>query len=143
MKDTLKFTFAKDDEGKPRSEFYVNEEKRTVVCKIHGCLTGFSGEIENELVAACPATKVSFEDNFAIQSFTGKAKCCPGDKFDEKIGRQIAESRAKMKAYSCMYKIASEAAEFYKKQAAACEGAKDKYLGILSVESGRIQKLTD
>lgn len=143
MKDTLKFTFAKGDEGKPCSEFYVNEEKRTVVCKIHGCLTGFSGEVENELVATCPATKVSFEDNFAIQSFTGKAKCCPGDKFDEKIGRQIAESRAKMKVYATLQQMAAKSREHYEKQAQMAQAVEDKYLAILSVEAGRINKLVD
>lgn len=136
MKDTLKFRFDK-------TQFYVNEEKRTVVCKLSGVLTGFTGEFENELAGTAAATKVAFADEFAIMEFTAKAKCCPNDSFDEKVGKQIAESRAKMKVYATLQQMAAKSREHYEKQAQMAQAVEDKYLAILSVEAGRINKLVD
>lgn len=136
MKDTLKFRF-------DRTQFYVNEEKRTVVCKLTGILTGFTGDFENELAGSAKNTKVAFADEFAVMEFTAKAKCCPNDTFDEKTGKQIAESRAKMKVYATLQQMASKAAEYYTRQATVAADTQDKYLAILSVEAGRIEKLVD
>lgn len=146
MRDTLKFRFGvgQGEDGKPLPPtFYTNKDKGTVVCKIQGILTGFSGEVENFLVENNKATSISIEDDFAIMEFMGKAKCCPGDIFDEKTGKQIAESRAKMKVYATLQQIASKAAEFYNQQATVATDTRDKYLRILSTEAGRVNKLTD
>ena len=146
MRDTLKFRFGldRDEQGKPLPPtFYINPNKRTIVCKIQGILTGFTGEIENVLVENNKATNISIEDDFAVMEFTGKAKCCPGDTFDEKVGKQIAESRAKMKVYTTLQQIAAKAAEFYKQQATVASDTRDKYLQILSTEAGRVEKLMD
>lgn len=136
MKDTLKFRF-------DRTQFYVNEEKRTVVCKLTGILTGFTGDFENELAGSAKNTKVAFADEFAVMEFTAKAKCCPNDTFDEKTGKQIAESRAKMKVYATLQQMAAKSREHYEKQAQTAQAVEDKYLAILSVEAGRIEKLVD
>ena len=139
MKDTLKFTFTgPGEDGKP--VFYINEEKRTVVCKITGILRGFSGWNESNLVERHPAT-VWAGIGEAEMTFTGKAKCCPGDKWNETVGRQIAESRAKMKAYAALVQIAKESAEFYNQQAERAFNAQEKYRAILATEAGRVAKL--
>lgn len=146
MRDTLKFRFGVgcDENGKALPPtFYINKDKGTVVCRIRGVLTGFSGEIENILVDSSKATVVSVEDDIAIMEFTGKAKCCPGDTFDEKVGKQIAESRAKMKVYATLQQIASKAAKFYNQQATVASDTAEKYLRILSTEVGRVDKLAD
>lgn len=61
------------------TKYYVNPEKKTVVCVI------------------------SIQDNYfgEIHRFEGKAKCSPEDVFDENVGRQIAQDRAfiKMKSH--------------------------------------------
>lgn len=134
MKDTLKFRFDK-------TEFFVNEEKRTVVCKIQGILTGFTGEVENEMVAYAPQTDMHLFDHAARMTFVAKAKCNPGDTWDERTGRCIAESRAKMKAYAFMQQVAQRARDEYVRMAACCDTCSEKYLGILSVEAGRVEKL--
>lgn len=139
MKDTLKFTFiGPGEDGKP--VFYINKEKRTVVCKITGILKGFSGEVESDLVWNHPATDYSGYGE-AEMTFTGKAKCCPDDEWNETVGRQIAESRAKMKAYAALNQIASNSAEFYRQQSELASNARDKYLAILATEAGRVVKL--
>lgn len=146
MRDTLKFRFGtgQDEQGKPLPPtFYINKDKGTVVCKMVGRLTGFTGDVENFLVDNNKATIISIDDDFAYMEFIGKAKCCPGDEWDEKLGRQIAESRAKMKVYATLHQIASKAAEFYKQQATVASDTRDKYLRILSTEAGRVEKLMD
>ena len=146
MRDTLKFRFGVgcDENGKALPPtFYINVKKGTVVCRIQGVLTGFSGEIENVLVDSNKATVVSVEDDIAIMEFIGKAKCSPGDEWNEKLGRQIAESRAKMKVYATLHQIASKAAEFYNQQTTIASDTAEKYLRILSTEVGRVDKLAD
>ena len=61
------------------TKYYVNPEKKTVVCVI---------TIQDDY----------FDD---LLRFEGKAKCSPEDVFDENIGRQIAQNRAfiKMKVH--------------------------------------------
>lgn len=66
------------------TKYFVNTEKKTVVCII------------------------TVQDDFLgnVHRFEGKAKCSPEDTFDENIGREIAQNRAfiKMKAYLRDYK---------------------------------------
>lgn len=56
-------------------ESYVNEDKRTVVTTIR--VEDYMGDIDAK--------------------FTGKAKCSPEDKFDEKMGKKISKQRAWIK----------------------------------------------
>ena len=62
------------------TKYYVNPEKKTVVCVI-------------TILDDCFGVK--------IHRFEGKAKCSPEDVFDENIGREIAQNRAfiKMKTH--------------------------------------------
>ena len=53
-------------------KFYINEEKRTVVCKI---------------ISDCYTL-------YPYKTFVGKAKCDPEDKFDVEKGKKIAKLRA-------------------------------------------------
>ena len=66
------------------TKYFVNIEKKTVVCVI------------------------TVQDDFLgnVHRFEGKAKCSPEDIFDENIGREIAQNRAfiRMKAHFREYK---------------------------------------
>lgn len=66
------------------TKYFVNPEKKTVVCII---------TVQDEY----------FRE---IHRFEGKAKCSPEDTFNEEIGKEIARNRAfiKMKAYLRDYK---------------------------------------
>lgn len=149
MKEVVKFTFDHDRQGKPTTKFFINEEKGTVVCKITGRLKGFgASEIERNYFADWDVP--GFEDVIwnngepvYIMSFKGKAKCAADDKFNEKIGRQIAESRAKMKVYAFIQQLAQKSAEEYERAAKTARFIEEKYLNILAVEAGRVEKLTD
>lgn len=75
-----------------RTEFFVNEEKKTVTCIMKGILK----VIEREF----------FIDSFTDSPFyneyvkgVGVAKCDPRDVFDVELGKSIARARAEADAY--------------------------------------------
>lgn len=86
--------------------FYINEEKRTVVCVIpntrdmvfdfivdhfyDGHITFFYGKKTDSLMMP--------------NSFTGKAVCAQEDEWDEETGKLIAFYRAKNKCYKSFFK---------------------------------------
>lgn len=59
--------------------------------------------------------------NFGKFSITGKAKLHPGDQFDEVVGRRIAESRAKHKAYARANRLINALIESAEKQVEAAK----------------------
>lgn len=74
------------------TEYYVNDDKKTVVCVITVSSKYFDG---------------------MLQVFSAKSKCSPEDKFDVVKGKRIAESRAKAKAYKAIRNIYNEGVEYY------------------------------
>ena len=81
-RDDFKLTFYKDG-----AQFFINEEKRIVVCKV-------SAEInvpwDYESVVSIPWKKFEGE---------GIAKCSPEDVFDIERGKRIALAKAENQAY--------------------------------------------
>lgn len=75
--------------------FYVNEEKRTVVCK----LSDTAEAVLDDLVqnGYMPSTPECYEDGLLKEGFTGKAKCSDEDTFDAEKGKRIAYKRAMAK----------------------------------------------
>lgn len=68
-------------------DYYVNEEKRMVVCKLSDCDMGLVCDLCNMELPHGP--------EFAIpSSYVGKAWCMPGDTFDIELGKKIAFKRA-------------------------------------------------
>ena len=67
--------------------YFINEEKRTVVCKLEGCCNAVVEDMERKGYPFCP--------EFIIDdSFVGKAVCSEDDVFNEEIGRKVAYNRA-------------------------------------------------
>ena len=73
-------------------EYFVNEEKRTVICK----LTCEGDEVIDDLAKyqMYPGNENAIVGNLIGDTYIGKAKCMPGDTWDEKIGRRIAYKKA-------------------------------------------------
>ena len=71
-------------------QYFINNE--TVVCRIKVNV--------NFNISSCCAIGVGVMQEDCIRTFTGKAKVSHGDKYDEKLGMHIAESKAKKKAYN-------------------------------------------
>lgn len=66
--------------GEP--EFYVNEKKRTVACRLSGCLCG-----------------IGFTNIGICFDKTAVARCSPTDMFDVELGKRIAHAKAENMAY--------------------------------------------
>jgi len=94
--------------------FYVNEEKRTVVCVIpmtSKMLTDFILDHfrwdDMDFWAALGGHLYRNELKMP-SSFTGKAVCAAEDEWNEETGKMIAFSRAKDKCYKSFFKRANK-----------------------------------
>lgn len=107
-------------------DFYVDEEKRTVVCvypKSKGEGTGVwlwngaSGLVIDFIEENFNFGDISLADGVRYGNlykklkmpyrFVGKAVCAPEDKWDEELGKKIAFARAKEKCYDSFFKRAN------------------------------------
>ena len=69
------------------ARYFVNEEKKVVVCKLENC--------SNALICdMCQKDWPGHEALVINDTFTAKAQCSPDDTFDAEIGKKIAYSRA-------------------------------------------------
>lgn len=73
----------------------------------------------------------------------GRATCCKTDTFDKVRGFRIAESRAKAKAYSKMYRICKEIDKYFYGILADNCSAKDKNIMCFIKELNHIRHLTN
>jgi hypothetical protein len=72
--------------------FFVDEEKKVVVCKLEYC--------SNELICdLCGKGWPGHEALVIEDTFIGKAQCSPEDTFDVEIGKEIAYKRAVAKLF--------------------------------------------
>lgn len=97
--------------------FYVNEEKKTVVCVIPDTkrilLRFIDDHMSSKDVNLSDAinglwSSGKFIDQLKLpNSFMGKAVCSDEDTWDEEVGRMIAFSRAKDKCYKSFFRRAN------------------------------------
>lgn len=74
--------------------YYIDEEKRTVVCKLRGAMF----DVVDNLLSHC--SYVDFENDYTMKDcYVGKAKCSPEDKWDKNTGKRIALCRALVAYY--------------------------------------------
>ena len=98
---------------------YVNHDKRSVTVVQKYELDVFAIKNFVGLAIACvdigdyvkdsivPVGRFDFKDNKLILTVSGKSRCMPNDKFDEKLGFRIADTRAQakaMKIFTSFYK---------------------------------------
>ena len=83
-------------------KFYVNEEKKTVVCKLDCRINFINGSIPpyaiyyiyDSMLDSVPASRM--DCGFEV---IGVSKLDPRDNFDENIGKKVARAKAESKAY--------------------------------------------
>lgn len=78
------------------TKYYVNEEKRTVVCVLT-----VTDEILNKLHKYGLAEEYFqyFPYEPSVRKYTGIARCAPEDQFDVRYGKRLAEYRASHKRW--------------------------------------------
>lgn len=89
---------------------YVNHDKRSIIVvqkyeldlfaiknflSLATTYVDIGNYVENSIV---PFGKFNFKNNKLILTVSGKSKCMPNDKFDERLGFIIADTRAQIKA---------------------------------------------
>ena len=89
---------------------YVNHDKRSIIVvqkyefdvfaiknfvKLTTTYVDIGNYVKNSIV---PFGKFDFKNNKLILTVSGKSKCMPNDKFDERLGFIIADTRAQIKA---------------------------------------------
>ena len=112
------------------TKYYVNEDKRTVVCVIQS----------RKLDAVNFMEKTGFEflqfSDKAMQvmptRFVGVARCSPEDKYDEHIGRLIAFDRAKEKYDMAFIHAVESMYDYQLNMLKQCEQRLDKYINKAS-----------
>lgn len=86
--------------GEPK--FYVNEEKKTVACKLDCRVNFINGSmpyhainyIYTSMLDTVPAERM----DYGFETI-GVSKLDPRDEFDENIGKKVARAKAESKAY--------------------------------------------
>lgn len=82
-----------------KSEYKVNPEKGVVICILE-CETGVDRtDVWSAVSYRWWKKRLPFVDFYGKFTVKAIARCNKDDKFDEVIGKRIAESRAKSKAY--------------------------------------------
>ena len=109
------------------TKYYVNEEKRTVVCTIESsdwdAVDFFEKSYNQTIVSNSVLKKAAMP-----RRFVGIAKCAPEDTFDEHIGRVIAFDRAKYKYDHAFIKAVDELCISQRRAIEDCEQRIDKYV---------------
>lgn len=94
-------------------DFYVNEDKQTVVCVIPNTEMMLLDYIKDnfswrDVDMSYAIDSKLLEELYMPKSFVGRAVCAEGDEWDEDTGCLIAFSRAKDKCYHSFYKRANK-----------------------------------
>lgn len=125
------------------SEFIVKPENKVVVCKMIASMQLLSSNLWCYINPKWWATKAPMINNYGEFTVIAKAKCNPNDTFDEVIGKRIAESKAKTKAFkiaknvwNCIAKGLTEKANIANIMAKNCAAMEE-------IESNHVKELSE
>lgn len=88
-------------------EYFINEEKKTVICKLTNCYNSLQCDM-------CKAGWDFHPDLFLNDSYIGKAKCSDEDTFDVEFGKKLAYQRAVVKLNTAKTKVLRRFEQNYK-----------------------------
>lgn len=125
-----------------KSEYKVIPDKGIVVCILE-CTTG----VANTDIWSHTQTiwwdkrlpNVNYRGDFTVRA---KAICSKDDKFDEVIGKRIAESRAKAKAYRTAYKFWSICAKNISNMVKFCDSTASACAAAFIKEAEHVKELS-
>jgi len=90
-------------------QYIVKEDERVVICVINGTRRYFSDYMSNRLGQQDYLVDFGLrvENRYNLKnSYSGIARCAPGDEWNEELGRKIAFNKAKEKLNSAFFKRA-------------------------------------
>lgn len=123
------------------STYKVIPDKGIVVCILE-CTTGVDNTNVWHIIQTDWWSKrlpnVNYRGNFTVRA---KAICSKDDKFDEVIGKRIAESRAKAKAYRTAYKFWSICAKNIDNMVKFCNSTASACSVAFCKEEDHVKKL--
>ena len=124
-----------------KSEYKVNSEKGIVICILE-CSTGVDHtDVWTTVSHDWWKRKLPLVDFYGRFTVKAIARCNGVDKFDEVIGKRIAESRAKTKAYRTAYKFWSICAKNIDNMVKFCNSTVDACSVALLKEAEHVKKL--
>lgn len=96
-------------------KFYINEDKRTIVCVIPDTkyLLDEFIRANNEFMYD---NYIEWETLEMPHSFSGKAVCSVDDEWDEELGKTIAYARARRKLYNSFFRRANNYVNIFDRQ---------------------------
>lgn len=120
--------------------FHVDEKNKTVVCTLD-CNVQEHKHVSTIYMYGNMYKKsgIHVNGNFTVKA---KARCNASDTFNEVVGKRIAESRAKAKAYKVAARFWKNSANVFKGVIASCEYAEKACLKALEVENKHVEELT-
>ena len=104
-----------------RRDYYVNEEKKVVVCVMYEC---YSDEYGQACIKAA-----------------GKARCCDKDTFDINVGKSIAANRAKVKLQKKKIRRLKEIKSIFERDMAELNAAIQKVEAIKEKSELKLAKI--
>lgn len=123
------------------SEYKVNPEKGVVIC-ILDCETGVDRtDVWSAVSYRWWKKRLPFVDFYGKFTVKAIARCNKDDKFDEVIGKRIAESRAKAKAYMVAFKFWDICAKEIEKLTNFCNNLKKSCVLANMGEKEHIEEL--
>lgn len=108
---------------KESENYFINEDAKTIACVV---------ELE-----------MSYKDSYMLFKASGKAKCSEHDVYDEKIGKRIAYTRAKIKALREMREFLDTPFEEAKKALDFVLYSALKVEGCINAEVESLKRLLD
>lgn len=128
---------------KTNSEFIVKPESKVVICKMKVSMQLFDSDLWDYIDYDWWVTKAPMVNTHGEFTVTAKARCNPNDTFDEVIGKRIAESKAKTKAFkiaknvwNCIAKGLTEKANIANIMAKNCAAMEE-------IESNHVKELSE
>lgn len=106
---------------KTEENYFINEDAKAIACVVE--LT-----LENE-------------GKYFPFKASGKAKCSKHDTYDEKVGKRIAYTRAKIKALADMKRCLKEALKEAKSIYESVEANTSKVQGCINAETESLKRL--
>ena len=125
------------------SKFIVKPENKVVVCNMRVDMQFVDSNLWAYMDTKWWATKAPMVDDFGKFTVIAKARCNPNDTFDEVIGKRIAESKAKTKAFKIAKNVWNCIAKGLTKRANIANTMAKNCAAMEEIESNHVKELSE